>query len=693
MLADQELREIVRDRVAADAFAQHFGFAVLDREHHQGTLAIAFATVVAGAAADVEEVLLVAGEARVVVGRHGHARDALRETLEVDLDRFFLRRVLRGCIGLVVLLVALFLLFLLGLVLFRIVLRAVRLVTRRFGLGFLDRDLVALRRKWMLDVLAQRHREQARRAIDREVPFEARELRRVFAIAQVVQVLAFGIPNGLGFVEHLVGDTLQLFVGDAPDVERAETVLVLQAEREPAAVGSPSVVAAVAALVARDLRHLLRVERERMDAAFLVAEHQVLAVGRPHDSVLARLAAARQLLELARAVLVGEIELFFTVAIGDERDLRAVGRPARPAVVRVRRMREVARRAFLDRHAEHVAARDDQRALGLGTEREVFDPVAGRDARRPHRDAVVRHLNRDLLVRVRLRVVDRELAVLLVHDLAVLALARPAHVPGLAGRQLLDLLRLDVVGVQVERAVAVGVEVDLVSDPHRVALGPRGRRDGFELGGLQVVDEEILRPTAFVALPRAEVARQRRVHDLRSARREVAAARDRHRQRDRQTAVEIDRVQVRVGQRPTVAHRAEQHRLAVVGPTVHLVVVAPAIRQRTARRIPRQLFRHAAGRRNHVHLLVAVVLAGERDPRAVGRKLREQLEPVVRGQARRGTAVRRREPQIARIAEDDFVAVDVGEAQELRLRVGSVVHGKEADGYGAQELGGRAKHD
>ena len=78
--------------------------------------------------------------------------------------------------------------------------------------------------------------------------------------------------------------------------------------------------------------------------------------------------------------------------------------------------------------------------------------------------------------------------------------------------------------------------------------------------------------------------------------------------------------------------------LAVARPAEDLMVVAPARRQRPACRIPRELLRHAAGRRDDVHLFVAVVLAGECDPLPVGREPREQLETGVRRETRRGAA-------------------------------------------------------
>ncbi len=81
----------------------------------------------------------------------------------------------------------------------------------------------------------------------------------------------------------------------------------------------------------------------------------------------------------------------------------------------------------------------------------------------------------------------------------------------------------------------------------------------------------------------------------------------------------------------------------------------------------RQPARLSAGRRHHVHVDVAVVLRGERDPFSVRRKLRKNLIAWRRGQPPRCAARPRREPQIARVSEDDAILGDVGIAQQMRL--------------------------
>jgi hypothetical protein len=230
--------------------------------------------------------------------------------------------------------------------------------------------------------------------------------------------------------------------------------------------------------------------------------------------------------------------------------------------------------------------------------------------------------------------------------------------------ELRGLFRREVVAVEVEGAVAVGAEVHGVADPHRVAVGARVVGHLLELVALEVEEVEVLGPAALIALPGAEVAGVGRVDDAAAVGREVAGARRRHRQRHRQTAVDGDEVEARVGDVDAVAQGAEEHLAAVRRPADDLVVVAPAGRQGPARRVIGELTGGAAAGGDHVDLLVAVVLAGEGDALAVGGELGKELETGMGGQPPGGAAAGRGQPQVAGVAEDHPVAVEVGEAQQ-----------------------------
>ena len=187
---------------------------------------------------------------------------------------------------------------------------------------------------------------------------------------------------------------------------------------------------------------------------------------------------------------------------------------------------------------------------------------------------------------------------------------------------------------------------------------------GLDLVAGEIEDEEILRPTALVALPVAEVAEERRVHHLRYRR-----ARNRRRRSWASAAPLAARrcaapCRACFHRAARIPQRAEEHLFAIRGPAVDLVVVAPARRQRAHRRVPGEPGRLSTGRRHHVDLLVTVVLTGEGDPLAIRRELAEQLLTRMCGQPAGHSAVGGRHPQVTAIAEDHLVPMDIREPQE-----------------------------
>ncbi len=310
-----------------------------------------------------------------------------------------------------------------------------------------------------------------------------------------------------------------------------------------------------------------------------------------------------------------------------------------------------------------------------------------RHPRRPPADAVVGHPDRDRCRVPGRGVEDPELAVELVDDAAGGRIAaRPAHVPrGVLGERGGNACG-DVVGVEIVVAAAVGGEVDDVPHPHRIAVGAGMIGDADGVVGRQIEDVELLSPPALVALPMTEVAHQRRVHHLGAVGGVVAGPRLGHRQRRRHATGHRHGEELGVTQVPAVSHRPEEHRRAVRGPAVDLVVVAPARRQWTGRRVEGQEPRLAAGGGHDVDLFVAVILAGEGDPFPVGRKLGEQLETGMGRQPCRGAAGRGRQPQIAGISKNHLVAMDVGKPQQLGLGTGRGGNNERKDSEGDEPL-------
>ena len=611
-----------------------------------------------------------------VVSLDRHAGDAGAETVEVDSERRLLLLGLALHFGFRVT----------GLCGFGFLLLCLRLA---LGLLLLERDLVRLRREWALPVLLQGHGVDPGRAARGEVPLEGADLRGEVAVRGVEEELALGVPGGGLLVEEIVRHPADGAVRGAPDMDRARLVGVGHREGQVGPLGGPGVVADHAALVVGDLDQLPVGEGQDEELAVLVREGEVRALGRPLRGEGHALASLRHLLRPA-ARLVHEPDLVLAAAVGDERDPLPVGRPAGQLVVNAGRGSEVARCALLDGQGEDVAAGHEERPLALRAELEALDLLLGAHPRGPHGDTVVRHEDRNRLIGLRPDVVDAQLAVQLVDDAGGVVGGRPAHVPRRARRELRDRVGLRVPGVEVERAVAIGGEVDRVADPHGVALRALARGEGLRVVRGEVVDVEVLRPAALVALPGTEVAEERRVRDPLAVGREIARARRGHGQGLRQAALRGDREELALrADAVGVALRAEEDRAAVGRPAHDLVVVAAARGEGAAGGVVGELPRLASLGRDHVDLLVTLVLAGEGDPLSVGGELREELEAGVGGEPGGGAPLGGGGPDVARVTEGDAVARDVGKAQELRLGRGG--GGQEARAEDREQSRGRVQ--
>jgi hypothetical protein len=77
--------------------------------------------------------------------------------------------------------------------------------------------------------------------------------------------------------------------------------------------------------------------------------------------------------------------------------------------------------------------------------------------------------------------------------------------------------------------------------------------------------------------------------------------------------------------------------------------------------------RLAARRRHHVHVLIAVVVAGEGDLRSVGGEAREALLAARRRQPHGGAAALRHDPDVTAVDERDLCRRDGGLAQHARV--------------------------
>ena len=176
-------------------------------------------------------------------------------------------------------------------------------------------------------------------------------------------------------------------------------------------------------------------------------------------------------------------------------------------------------------------------------------------------------------------VVDVHLPELLVDDAARSGAGRHDVLAGVP-YQLGDLLRLGIVAEESHRAIAIGEEIGLVADPHRIDIVGIGARH-FDCGEVGEIDHpEIAGRTASIPLPRDEVGEARCElpaidgcidHALAIGRIGAHAAHG-QRQRFGKAAFGRHRIKLRVSGLAE-AIGAEQNALAVGSPAHHAVGV------------------------------------------------------------------------------------------------------------------------
>ena len=150
--------------------------------------------------------------------------------------------------------------------------------------------------------------------------------------------------------------------------------------------------------------------------------------------------------------------------------------------------------------------------------------------------------------------------------------------------------------------------------------------------------------TAAVALPGAEVLAVRHEGQGLAVGRDLAELAVRHRQLLRQPALGRELVELVEAQAAARHRRGVEDRLAVRVPVQH------PVGHRVVGEAPRQ----PAARGHHVDVLVAVVVAGERDQRAVRREARERLLALGRREPLRDATRLRGDPDVARVDEGDL---------------------------------------
>ncbi len=523
MRGDNHLLAVGRDLIGRAAGEDLRFLPLVEVEHVDGRPLARAAAAVVEAAANRREV-------PVVRGGHGQHADALHEAVGVHAD---LRRA-----------------FLLRLLLLRLGLGALRLG---------DLHLVALRAERVRRVLRQRDEVDLRHVgVDRlELVLPVGRPER--AGRHEVEQRAVLAERGVGDAEPAVGGRDLLLRGERVEEDPAGALLLRLGVGDPLAVGRPRVVGDLPVLRRVHLGHDLRADVHVAQALHAVRPEQLLAVGRPDGLVLVVVAVLRHLDRRALAVLRLDPDLVLAGPVRDVGDPAAVGRPLRVALVHAGGLRQVPRRAVLGGHGEHVAARAEERPAAVGRDLEVRHHLAHVDQGRPPAVEILgdgdRHLRR-LLGR---EVEPVDVAAVLEHDGVVAERGELDVEVGEVG-ELLRLLRAEVVAVQVHVVgrVAIRGEVDRVALPHRDDVLRRVVRQVRRLFRGEVVQPEVVGHAAPVALPRAELAEDVVVDDLRPVGREGPEAAVREGQLLERAAVDVGEVELAEEIVPVDPPRAEE---------------------------------------------------------------------------------------------------------------------------------------
>src|SRR5580658_4762961 len=181
---------------------------------------------------------------------------------------------------------------------------------------------------------------------------------------------------------------------------------------------------------------------------------------------------------------------------------------------------EIASGTFLNRRREDVAASVKQNSLAFRAQARMLDQVGRRNPVGAAIHSIVGNRDGNRLRLPGLYIEHLQLAVELEDDAALAVAARPSHVPGCVFGDLGSLSTGRVIGVEIEMAIAVGVEEDLISDPHRVAGGAWAFGNPLSLVGLDVENVQDICRAAAVAFLGPEVTRLRGIDNLVAARRE-----------------------------------------------------------------------------------------------------------------------------------------------------------------------------
>ena len=528
-----------------------------------------------------------------------------------------------------------------------------------------DLDLVARGQPGVLDVLAQRHREQHRAVAVDPGGVEFAVGGAEDPLAREVEPIAAAVEDRVEVVEHAAGDHMAAVLLEVVEHDLAAASLPRRHRvGEPAAVVAPADPGGRVPGVAVDLAGLATLDLDEAEAAVLVGDEQAGRIGRPGEAHPIGAAGTRQRPRLAAPIGGDQHRLVLAARVARGGDPAPIGAPGGHAFGGTAGAGEVAGRALLGGQRPDVAPRRDHRAAPVGPEVPVLDLRRGVDDARPQGAAVAGHGDLDRARGAGLLLPDEDPRAVLEDDprrrTVVWADRGPLHVVVAERGHLPPRAAVEVVRPEIQAMVLVGALVGEVVHgapvPHWKGVLALPVGDLAALAGLEVEQPDVRRHAAAVALPGAAIDRVGREREPAPIRRERAVGAIGHRQRLGQAAASRHAEDPRRSRHAAHAACCEEQ-VAIGGPVgEHLgggVVGHPQ--------------GHAAIDADHMDVAVAVVVADEGDPRAAGREAGHEFGAGRARERPRFAALDRHRPEIVREDEDDPVVGDVRVAEHRRL--------------------------
>ncbi len=249
------------------------------------------------------------------------------------------------------------------------------------------------------------------------------------------------------------------------------------------------------------------------DLAGVISIGQSLPVGSPAEAIKSGRAGLGQRLGLT--TIVGHlINLFFAAAIADESHQAAIRGKRGGAIMGAAKTGQVAGHAMFHRRTEDVAPGRKQHPLAVGGQVKVFNLLRGVHLPGGAAHKIIGHRDVQQGFSAAGSVEQPHGAGHLVHNLIGAVAAGPFDIPGVVLGDLLGGIGFGVVVIKLQGSVSVGYIVDAPGQPNRIAFSADV---GGDLAGTvvsKIVDIQVLRPAALIALPGSKVPKQRRKDDL-----------------------------------------------------------------------------------------------------------------------------------------------------------------------------------